>query len=166
MTLHSVFHFLTSFKGRTSREAFNRFFLFLGIMAFVVNFIDMYLINNTFNQEANSLILVYAVLFIVTLCALTARRLHDMNLSGRWQLLWHAMPVLIIIKMYCISHVSMPDYIAMTLIVSNAVVITLYVLFWMALNMMRGTKGPNKYGPDPLQKNVIDNNNDNVAVAS
>ena len=166
MTLRKVFHFLTSFNGRTSKQVFNRFLLFWGIMAFVVNLIDMYLINNTLNQEANSLILVYAVLFIVTLCALTTRRLHDMNLSGKWQLLGHGMPVLIIIKIYCISHVSLPDYIAKTLIVSYVVITTLYVLFWIALSMMHGTKGPNKYGPDPLQKkDAIDVTSDTTAVA-
>ena len=147
MTLHNVLDFLASFKGRTSRRDFAVSFISLSLVGSLVAFFSPYF-----------------MLLIIPILVITARRLHDMNLSGWWQILAHS---LVFIALSChitwviVLYLYYQDKLAQGLLVCAWFMIGLYAVFWIALSCVRGTKGPNKYGPDPLQKD----NTDNMAVA-
>ncbi len=85
----SVWWALFSFRGRISRQSY-----FLGAaLMLVVHFYIMLNVaqadqNNSNFMAAWSFVLVgYWLLSLVAMLALTAKRLHDLNLSGRWLIL-------------------------------------------------------------------------------
>lgn len=69
------------FRGRASRSEFWWFFLFNAIVGIVLNVLE------AVNRGFGLLSLIYGLAVIVPEIALNARRLHDTNRSGWWQLL-------------------------------------------------------------------------------
>ncbi|WP_183695564.1 DUF805 domain-containing protein [Rhizobium leguminosarum] len=122
-----------TFSGRASRSEYWWFVLFytlvalaLGILAFVAG---------AFSQqgEVSSLVVIIMViggLFVLAIflpvLSLQVRRLHDRNMSGWWYL------ALIILGM--VPYIGGITGLAVTII-----------------SIMRGTEGPNRFGPDPLR---------------
>jgi uncharacterized membrane protein YhaH (DUF805 family) len=101
-----------------------------------------------------------AVIFVTSSFAVTVKRLHDRGKSAWWLLVFYALPVVISVSWTIISHgvqstmslkplvPGSQDPIGLVLsLVSDA--IGLWAL--VELGFLRGTAGPNRYGPDPLQ---------------
>jgi len=123
-----------TFSGRASRSEYWWFMLFYVLTAFTISFVAG--LTGTFSglqggiSALATVFLVIGGLFIVALIlpliSLQVRRFHDRNMSGWWYL------ALVIL--------SMVPYVG--LIASLAVLVT---------NLLPGTEGPNKFGPDPLR---------------
>lgn len=153
MTLHEIAHFYTSFKGRATRADFNlRYALVMLIGRMIAAAIDYMMVGGDIMALANGgfASTLFNLLIIVPTFALVARRLQDMNLSGWWQLSAHGM-VAVAVAVPFILYGLMLDGIGMTMALSVVGVITLYLVFWVALSCVRGTRGPNKFGDDPLE---------------
>ena len=103
----SAFQNYANFKGRASRSEFWWFYLFYIIVAFVIGLLSGILGESI----GNILLLIFVLAIIVPFIALTARRMHDSDKSGWFQL------------------------------------IPFYNLY---LAIIKGTDGPNRFGPDPL----------------
>jgi uncharacterized membrane protein YhaH (DUF805 family) len=74
--------------------------------------------------------------------ATAIKRLHDRNKSGWWMLLFWVLPSIIGIAADSISGIGS--------FVLNAVSIVLSIWGFVEVGCLRGTQGPNEYGPDPL----------------
>jgi uncharacterized membrane protein YhaH (DUF805 family) len=76
--------------------------------------------------------------------ALVARRLHDRGKSAWWLVLFVGAPNLLIPL-----GESSSDF-AIVFALANLVII---VWGWVEIGFRRGTPGPNRFGPDPLERN-------------
>lgn len=140
-----------SFSGRLNRLAyFLRYLVSLAIFL-VVLFVCAFLIAalGPLGMIFSIPIIVVCVVFIVVSISLTVRRLHDMNFSGWWYL--------VILGLGLISGgvegvQGNPSAISM-IINLISLVISLVILFYP------GTKGPNRFGADPLGRDAeyVDN---------
>jgi uncharacterized membrane protein YhaH (DUF805 family) len=170
----SVLHQYFGFSGRINRARFwllSILLIVFSILAWVVAFLVALFIlgvNVTdgslpgFDQPDKlvRMILDYAVAFIVLLGAMIAiwvsslaigvKRLHDRNKSGWWIIVFYILPWVL---GSAANAVDKQGNDTLTLIVS---LIGLLCAIWglVALGFLRGTRGPNNFGPDPLQRQV------------
>lgn len=72
------------FGGRSSRSEFWFFQLFLILVSLVTWVIDETILNN----ELGPLSLIVSIITLIPTFAVGSRRLHDIDKSGWWQLLW------------------------------------------------------------------------------
>jgi uncharacterized membrane protein YhaH (DUF805 family) len=77
----------SDFSGRARRTEFWMFTLFNVVVAVVLALIDTYLIGPELAGGYGLAGIIYAVITLVPSLAVGARRLHDTNRSGWWQLI-------------------------------------------------------------------------------
>ena len=124
------------FKGRASRSEFWWFCLFTLIMNFVVA-----LLGSLLPALGSIISAVLGLWLLLPTVGVTTRRLHDRNLSGWWQ----ALPLAAALPAVA-GAVLEADWLLM-LAGCAAGLASLWLLILYAL---KGTAGPNRYGPDPL----------------
>lgn len=138
-----------SFKGRASRSDIIIVYLFRTMVTFFIYSCSygllLVIVHNAYKeQHANVPIMLISLLTFVCLklelviqaaliLQVTIRRLHDINLSGWWVLL-------------CAVLFYVLFYIEQFYIVS-----ILGAIFLLILVFKKGTKGPNRFGDDPLK---------------
>jgi uncharacterized membrane protein YhaH (DUF805 family) len=167
----SVVHSYFGFSGRINRAKFwllSILLVVLAIVAWIVAFVVAAAILG-FNLTDGSLpsldepdklvrmILDYAVAFLVlfgvviaiwvSYLAIGVKRLHDRDKSGWWILVFYIVPWLL----GGIADKQGDDTPALI-----AALIALVCLIWglVELGFLRGTRGPNRFGPDPLQPEI------------
>jgi uncharacterized membrane protein YhaH (DUF805 family) len=87
------------------------------------------------------LVLLYIPLIWIGL-ALGAKRLHDRGKSAWWLLVFYALPTILSTAADRMEDVEF--------ILLHAVSLGISVWAFVELGCLRGTVGPNRYGPDPL----------------
>ena len=128
------------FSGRSRRKEYWMYVLFLVIVGFVLGFIEGAVGLAQTVGPYGPLSAILALGTLVPSIAVGVRRLHDTERTGWWialPLLPYALSVVMLIS----GNLAMAGTIMMV-----AGVLGLVVLVFMCLD---GTKGPNKYGPDP-----------------
>lgn len=127
------------FKGRASRAEFWTFFLFVLIAQAVAGVVD--LLFGGFRSGAFSLLA--GVLLFVPQLAVTVRRLHDVNRSGRELvvpfLMLLAMPLFVIFR----------GFIAGIITLGYSGIVLLLFANLLLLLIKQGSSIPNKYGASP-----------------
>ena len=93
-SIKTCFKKYADFSGRASRSEFWWFELFLLIGGIVTMIIDIMMLGYTFEDDG-PIQIIFAVVTFLPVIAVGARRLHDINRSGWWQLI--AIPVIGII---------------------------------------------------------------------
>ena len=124
------------FKGRASRSEFWWFCLFTLIMNFVVA-----LLGSLLPTLGSIISAVQALWLLLPTVGVTTRRLHDRNFSGWWQ----ALPLAAALP--AIAGAVLEANLLLVLAGCAAGLASLGLLIFYAL---KGTAGPNRYGPDPL----------------
>ena len=111
------------FKGRSTRSEYWWWLLFVVLAGIALTIVDMGI--GTFNYESGDGLLsgLFKLATLIPGLALGARRLHDINKSAWWLLMW--LSFLLIIPM---------------------IIPVIVLLVWAAT---QGDNGTNRYGPDP-----------------
>ena len=86
-SIKTCFNKFAVFSGRASRSEFWFFVLFGFLGGIIAVIIDVMILGYAF-EENGPINLIFTVALIVPSISVTARRLHDINKSGWWQLLW------------------------------------------------------------------------------
>ncbi len=147
----SVFRNYANFNGRAQRSEFWWFVLFSFISQAILNFVPV-------------LGPIYALALLLPSLAVTARRLHDTNRTAWWMLLY-LIPILGFIVL-AIAFIAVLGAIALDPLQVSELewgVLAILFLVWMLVSItawivllvfqiMPGTVGPNRYGPDPLRQ--------------
>ena len=124
------------FKGRASRSEFWWFCLFTLIMNFVVA-----LLGSLLPALGSIVSAVQALWLLLPTVSVSTRRLHDRNLSGWWQ----ALPLAATLP--AVAGAVLEANWLLMLAGCAAGLASLWLLIFYAL---KGTAGPNRFGPDPL----------------
>ena len=111
------------FKGRSTRSEYWWWLLFVVLAGIALTIVDMGI--GTFNYESGDGLLsgLFKLATLIPGLALGARRLHDINKSAWWLLMW--LSFLLIIPM---------------------IIPVIVLLVWAA---RQGDNGTNRYGPEP-----------------
>lgn len=117
-----------SFKGRLSRKPY----IFITIALNLLLGLN-YIIDENYIIFRLILIIVIILIYPILLISSTVRRLHDMNLSFWW----------------------LPWTIIATTLLENFLPKSFYIIPYIIIALIPGTKGHNKYGPDPLERERI-----------
>jgi len=142
-----MLHQFFGFRGRISRATY---------WLLVVLWIAFGPIGMTFvlwaapigNTKLDSIVLsVLIVAVVIGICvsglAIGAKRLHDRDRSGWWILLFYAVPA----ALWIIAG-KMNNDLAETIL--NVIGWIPWIWGFVELGLLRGTAGPNRFGPDPL----------------
>lgn len=125
-----------SFKGRASRSEFWWFALFTLLLNIAVAIVGAIAPDVT-----SILSFVQGLWLMLPTLGVAARRLHDRDLSGWWQ----ALPVALMLP--CLIGLAAD---AAWLLVAAALAAGAASIGLMVVYALRGTPGPNRFGPDPL----------------
>jgi uncharacterized membrane protein YhaH (DUF805 family) len=135
--------YLLSFKGRISRQEFWLGYVGLIVVLLLVRrpLTDISIhflrpVGRPWQRDELDVALWIPIVVIATIalwpfCAIYAKRLHDLNISGWWQL---ALPVMTIIE----NTTQLDGW--------NAVVLAVIAVF----GLLPGSRGSNRFGDDPL----------------
>lgn len=95
------------------------------------------------------LYLVYALAALIPNIAVSVRRLHDTNRTGWWILAPLVPYVVMFLAMGMVA--SSPDMagVAGILVMVSGIAVLVLAVVLLVFYLLEGTKGPNKYGPDP-----------------
>ncbi len=86
-SIKTCFNKFAVFSGRASRSEFWFFVLFGFLGGIITIIIDVMILGYPY-EENGPINLIFSVALIIPSIAVAARRLHDINKSGWWQLLW------------------------------------------------------------------------------
>ena len=148
MTVKEFKHDYFSFKGRLNRKPFLMRLMMLGAISI---FFVLIVINAephlkedpahfATNVRKSLVFWVYYIPLIIASISLGVRRLHDLNLSGWWMLLGSGA---------LLSTVNTGNT---AIDLAAAILFYIAQLFNLFLIFFRGTKGPNRFGEDPVRK--------------
>ncbi len=110
--------------------------------------------DKTFSDHASNLaFLLFAYIYNVVI----VKRLHDRDKSGFWLIGIYLPYILFFVYFIFRDHlpeIKNSDFLVISFIISK--ILSWIVSCWMLIELgfFAGTKGPNKYGPDPKEKSV------------
>ncbi|MBB5666277.1 uncharacterized membrane protein YhaH (DUF805 family) [Rhizobium leguminosarum] len=118
-----------TFSGRASCSEYWWFMLFLALLLFVLVILAGGIVMSGAATPVEALAVIgglFILAIFLPLTSLQVRRFHDRNISGRWYL--------------ALFIGSLVPYVG---IIAGIAILVISVL--------KGTEGPNKFGPDPLR---------------
>lgn len=128
------------FSGRSRRKEYWMYTLFLIIVAVVVGVVEGVLGLSQMVGPYGPITALFALATLVPNIAVSVRRLHDTNRSGWWILL-PIIPYAVVAFLLLSGNLAMAGIAGMV-----ALVAVIALLVFMVLD---GTKGDNRFGPDP-----------------
>ncbi len=146
--LTNVPRLFLSFRGRAGRAGFWLVSLTWGVLGLVFDAIwsatgaaEVQVGRDHFVDVAFALPM---LVMLISCVAIGAKRLHDRNKSAWWILLFYVAPPVLqaVAPLYDLESAVM----VWLMVLSGA----LSVWALIELGCLRGTRGPNRYGPDPL----------------
>jgi len=141
----SMTQLLFSFQGRLNRKPYWLTNIAVGIGAIVLVALALVMLGEHKFAEAFATMALVAILYIPLLwvsLALGAKRLHDRNKSAWWLVLFYVAPGV------ASGIGDQMEYLGFVL---HLVAFAITVWAFVELGCLRGTVGPNQYGPDPLE---------------
>jgi len=139
-----------SFEGRISRKPFWLGLLSLLILGLIILLGSLYVAGERDYPVIRFNILVIEVALLYPLLAVGVKRLHDRNRPGYTALVF-VLPWLLHQVTNLVGITGDPTAINAIDIAFILINLVLFVWFVVDLGVLRGTRGPNVYGPDPLE---------------
>jgi uncharacterized membrane protein YhaH (DUF805 family) len=134
----NFFQLLFGFSGRINRAKY-----WLAAVIYLV--VMLIAVGLAFAGDMATLVILVAVIIyipiIISGIAVGIKRLHDRDKSGWWLLVFYVLPGVLS---------GFADQVGLQIILSLA---SFAISIWgfVELGCLRGTSGPNRFGPDPLQ---------------
>ncbi len=145
--------FCNSFKGRLNRKAF--IFYWLKFIGLSVIWGLVWTLTGILAEKIpilGLLLMLVCALILITICAgmisIQIRRLHDLNFSGWWLLLVMILSVPGTLAMESELNLLPLSEALKTVLIAVHVIVSL--VFIIGILFIKGSKGENKYGKDPL----------------
>ncbi len=143
-----------TFSGRAPRAEYWWFYLLSIILYIVATVIDS-LLGLSIVGPYGPVTLLVAIGLLIPYLAATVRRLHDRNHSG-WWVLAPFLPYAIVIALVAqaggdLTTSTSVGAVGILTIVAGIAAIVLFVFL-----VLPGTKGPNGYGEDPYDRDVVE----------
>jgi len=160
-------HLLFGFSGRVNRAKW-----WLSFLVMIIIYAVLIGAPQAFASDQEMLIgvlgLVGAVLYIWIYLAAGAKRLHDLNKSGAWLVVFILGPIILTIIFLAVAWSAIgpsimagqtPGQAELAQILGIVAIFSLlslgFFLWWLIwFGCLRGTVGPNQYGPDPLEGKI------------
>lgn len=158
-------NFLFGFNGRINRAKWWLMVLILIILQLVLVGLTMVVQSDAFHTVLSW---GYFILSLWISLAAGAKRLHDLNRTAAWLVLFVGGPILLLVIALGLAGVSVGGAVlsgetldvsqiarlgGFALILSVAWIgLAIWAFIWFGC--LRGTIGPNQYGPDPLEGRV------------
>lgn len=139
-------HLFLSFEGRINRAKYWIGGLLLLAAVVVVSLVGTALLAGIQTTASSHIQILVTVVFILTLypsLAIATKRLHDRGKSAWWLLLFYGVPAVLDGVGTALGEGG-----GTTLLTLISVAIAIWAL--VELGFLKGTQGPNDYGPDPL----------------
>ena len=127
------------FKGRAARPEFWWFQLFIILVGIGLGFLLIQEITRD-NVILDALTNLFFIIVFIPSFAVAARRLHDVNLSGYWQLPY----ILLTFAGYLPTH-KLPSIVFLT----YNVLMLCYIIAGICFLCKKGDENANQYGPPP-----------------
>ncbi|HEY1631578.1 MAG TPA: DUF805 domain-containing protein [Rhizomicrobium sp.] len=143
-------------KGRAPRSEYWWFILF-GILCNIAATIVDSVLGLKMGTGGGGPIsaLVSLALFLPNL-SVTVRRLHDTNRSGFWLLGFYVAIFVCVILLFIGGIQLVGQTPNLALFIPGALVLLAISIWYFVLMVIKGTDGPNNYGPDPFSPNQAD----------
>jgi len=145
----SLTQLLFSFQGRLNRQPYWLIGIAIGV---VMTLMAIFTVTNALLEHdiggiTFAILVIFGLLYIPAIwigLAIGTKRLHDRDKSAWWLLVFYVLPSVL-------SQIGYQMGLLGGLVFSLA---SLAVAIWafVELGCLRGTRGPNRYGPDPLAK--------------
>lgn len=134
-----------SFRGRLNRAKYWT----ITVVNLAVLFVLFFIGYATGSMKAFAVAGIAFIPVFVSGLAIAVRRLHDRNKSAWWLLLFYLLPVVLhaVRDELMRFHETTAFFLAFACAVLSAI-ISIWAL--VELGFLRGTNGPNRYGPDPV----------------
>lgn len=147
------------FRGRSSRSEFWFFVLFLTIQLIIALIIDSFVLGY---DGPGPLYFIVAVVHLIPGIAVSVRRLHDIDRTGLWVLLFWLAPMLVSViglilmggsifmmmsgdETAAIAGLATMGAGLMLIAILDLIILIVALVFYVT----PGTPGPNRYGPPP-----------------
>ncbi len=143
------------FDGRISRQPY-----WIGLVCLVlVQFALLWIAARAFDVSyeflletspaENTINLIITLLLAYPSLAITIKRLHDRNRTGWWAGLMYGLTILLdLVDLAGFGGTRDEPGVAVLVIVVPTLVVALWL--FVELGFLKGTQGPNRFGPDPL----------------
>jgi uncharacterized membrane protein YhaH (DUF805 family) len=157
-------HLLFGFSGRINRAKW-----WLTVLVSIIISVVAAIIAAIVGENLGNIVTLIAFIpqFWIGLAA-GAKRLHDLNRTGAWLVFFYLAPVVLVIIFFVVAGMDVMSLLlsggeldgsTLTRIGTTGAIVGLLVfilgiwaLIWFGC--LRGTVGPNQYGPDPLEGKV------------
>jgi uncharacterized membrane protein YhaH (DUF805 family) len=141
----SMTQLLFLFQGRLNRQPY---WLVAAAIVVVVVLLVLFVLATGVERDfaVSGIFLILGILYIPLIwigLAIAVKRLHDRNKSAWWLVVFYVVPAILGGIAYLVGMAA-----AVLHIVSFGITVWAFV----ELGCLRGTRGPNRYGPDPLMQ--------------
>jgi len=145
--IRSCFRNYVTFSGRAQRSEYWWFMLF-NLFGNIANAsLDAMVFGVSADGTGGLFSLLFALGIALPLLSVTARRLHDMDKSAWWMVAPYG------VLLFAVVSAGFDLNIFATVGGIATVVLFIVLFIW---TIMRGTEGPNRFGPDPLETGCTD----------
>ena len=141
----SMMQLLFSFQGRLNRKPYWTMVITVAVVFILLLLLALAALREYGLEFLPLTIAILVLLYIPVIwigLALGAKRLHDRDKSAWWLLVFYALPTILSTAADRMEDVEF--------ILLHAVSFGISVWAFVELGCLRGTVGPNRYGPDPL----------------
>jgi uncharacterized membrane protein YhaH (DUF805 family) len=141
----SMTQLLFSFQGRLNRKPYWMTIIAITVIVLVVLLIALAMAREHRFEFAGVTMAVLVILYIPLVwigLAIGAKRLHDRDKSAWWLVVFYAIPTIL--------SAAADQTEDLTLVILHLISFAITVWAFVELGCLRGTIGPNRYGPDPV----------------
>jgi uncharacterized membrane protein YhaH (DUF805 family) len=147
----SVNDLFLGFQGRISRMQFWIGTVIVAALELALRWmLGVPLAGGTPDPRLRTIAFVIGLIFVYPTAAIAVKRLHDRNQPAAYVwLLMAAFAVILVGDLF--GYFDDPDRLSLVGGIAMAVVAVIALAFLVELGFRRGTPGPSRYGPDPLE---------------